>query len=151
MALRHRHRERCWLPAVAAWARRRLSCQSTESLADRCVQYFTQKYGGDLAVGNDHPHLGRADDPASMTGLAQGAQPILSYNFGAHRPDRMKQVVRYNILIAVLFAVSIWGRRAACAACSCSPVHLGRRDRNHGLGAPRLRNKLRMLSRPAFS
>ena len=44
-----------------------------------------------------------------LTGLAQGAQPILSYNFGAHRPDRMKQVVRCNIALAVVFAASIWG------------------------------------------
>ena len=44
-----------------------------------------------------------------LTGLAQGAQPILSYNFGAHRPDRMKQVVRCNIALAIVFAASIWG------------------------------------------
>lgn len=69
-----------------------------------------QKYGGDLAIGAMTILTSVAQMiQLPLTGLAQGAQPILSYNFGAHRPDRMKQVVRYNILIAVLFAVSIWG------------------------------------------
>ena len=84
--------------------------QSTESLLTVAFNISLQKYGGDLAVGAiDHSHLGRADDTASADRTCTGAQPILSYNFGAHRPDRMKQVVRCNIALAVVFAASIWG------------------------------------------
>ena len=34
-----------------------------------------------------------------LTGLAQGAQPILSYACGAKRPDRMKRVVQLNLCL----------------------------------------------------
>ena len=44
-----------------------------------------------------------------LLGLAQGAQPILSFNYGAGRPDRMKQAVKYNLLIACVFAFGVWG------------------------------------------
>ena len=44
-----------------------------------------------------------------LMGLAQGAQPILSFNYGAGRPDRMKQSVRYTLVIACVFAFAVWG------------------------------------------
>ena len=97
------------LPAVSLGASP-FVMQSTESLLTVAFNVSLQKYGGDLAVGAMTILTSVAQMiQLPLTGLAQGAQPILSYNFGAHRPDRMKQVVRYNILIAVLFAVSIWG------------------------------------------
>ena len=97
------------LPAVSRGASP-FVMQSTESLLTVAFNISLQKYGGDLAVGAMTILTSVAQMiQLPLTGLAQGAQPILSYNFGAHRPDRMKQVVRYNILIAVLFAVSIWG------------------------------------------
>lgn len=97
------------LPAVSLGASP-FVMQSTESLLIVAFNVSLQKYGGDLAVGAMTILTSVAQMiQLPLTGLAQGAQPILSYNFGAHRPDRMKQVVRYNILIAVLFAVSIWG------------------------------------------
>ena len=97
------------LPAVSLGASP-FVMQSTESLLTVAFNVSLQKHGGDLAVGAMTILTSVAQMiQLPLTGLAQGAQPILSYNFGAHRPDRMKQVVRYNILIAVLFAVSIWG------------------------------------------
>lgn len=97
------------LPAVSLGASP-FVMQSTESLLTVAFNISLQKYGGDLAVGAMTILTSVAQMiQLPLTGLAQGAQPILSYNFGAHRPDRMKQVIRYNILIAVLFAVSIWG------------------------------------------
>lgn len=97
------------LPAVSLGASP-FVMQSTESLLTVAFNISLLKYGGDLAVGAMTILTSVAQMiQLPLTGLAQGAQPILSYNFGAHRPDRMKQVVRYNILIAVLFAVSIWG------------------------------------------
>ena len=83
---------------------------STESLLTVAFNVSLQKYGGDLAVGAMTILTSVAQMiQLPLTGLAQGAQPILSYNFGAHRPDRMKQVVRCNIALAVVFAASIWG------------------------------------------
>ena len=83
---------------------------STESLLTVAFNVSLQKYGGDLAVGAMTILTSVAQMiQLPLTGLAQGAQPILSYNLGAHHPDRMKQVVRYNIVVAFIFAASIWG------------------------------------------
>ena len=97
------------LPAVSLGASP-FVMQSTESLLTVAFNVSLQKYGGDLAVGAMTILTSVAQMiQLPLTGLAQGAQPILSYNFGAHRPDRMKQVVRCNIALAVVFAASIWG------------------------------------------
>lgn len=97
------------LPAVSLGASP-FVMQSTESLLTVAFNISLQKYGGDLAVGAMTILTSVAQMiQLPLTGLAQGAQPILSYNFGAHRPDRMKQVVRCNIALAIVFAVSIWG------------------------------------------
>ena len=90
--------------------------QSTESLLTIAFNVSLQRYGGDAAVGTG---LGGAAEGAvlvapddlvqlPLTGLAQGAQPILSYACGAKRPDRMKRVVQLNLAAAFVFAFSIW-------------------------------------------
>ena len=76
--------------------------QSTESLVNIVLNRGLQNYGGDLYVGT----------LAIMTsllqfitlpgqGIAQGAQPIISYNFGAGKPDRAKKAFR--LLLTVVF------------------------------------------------
>ena len=76
--------------------------QSTESLVNVVLNRGLQNYGGDLYVGT----------LAIMTsllqfitlpgqGIAQGAQPIISYNFGAGKPDRAKKAFR--LLLTVVF------------------------------------------------
>ncbi len=75
--------------------------QSTESLVNIVLNRGLQTYGGDLYVGT----------LAIMTsllqfitlpsqGVAQGAQPIISYNFGAGNVDRAKETFR-RLLISV--------------------------------------------------
>ncbi len=77
--------------------------QSTESLINIVLNRGLQDYGGDLYVGT----------LAIMTsllqfvtlpgqGISQGAQPIISYNFGAGKPDRAKQAFR--LLLRVVFS-----------------------------------------------
>ena len=97
------------LPAMALGASP-FVMQSTESLLTVTFNVSLQRYGGDLAVGAMTILTSVAQMvQLPLSGLAQGAQPILSFNYGAKRPDRMKQVVRYNLLIAFVFAVSVWG------------------------------------------
>ena len=65
--------------------------QSTESLLTIAFNVSLQKYGGDAAVGAMTILTSVAQMvQLPLTGLAQGAQPILSYACGAKRPDRMK-------------------------------------------------------------
>ena len=97
------------LPAVALGASP-FVMQATESLLTVTFNVSLQRYGGDLAVGA-MTILTSVSQMVQMPllGLAQGAQPILSFNYGAGRPDRMKQSVRYTLIIACVFAFSVWG------------------------------------------
>lgn len=96
------------LPAIALGASP-FVMQSTESLLTITFNVSLQKYGGDLAVGAMTILTSVAQMiQMPLHGLTQGAQPILSYNYGAKKPDRMKQVVRYNLLIALVFTVAVW-------------------------------------------
>lgn len=40
-----------------------------------------------------------------LTGLAQGQQPLISYNYGAGNMDRVRQILRYSIFRGTVFAV----------------------------------------------
>ena len=83
--------------------------QSTESLLTIAFNVSLQRYGGDAAVGAMTILTSVAQMvQLPLTGLAQGAQPILSYACGAKRPDRMKHVVQLNLAAAFVFAFSIW-------------------------------------------
>ena len=43
-----------------------------------------------------------------IMGLAQGAQPIISYNYGANRISRVQKAARYMIGICIAFTVCMW-------------------------------------------
>ncbi len=107
------------LPAVALGASP-FVMQSTESLLTVTFNVSLQQYGGDLAVGAMTILTSVAQMvQMPLLGLTQGAQPILSFNYGAGRPDRMKQTVKYNLLIACVrlrVRVRRVGAGAVCAA-----------------------------------
>ena len=76
--------------------------QSTESLLNICFNTSLQRYGGDLAVGA-MTILSSMMQIYSLpiTGLTQGAQPIISYNYGAKNIPRVRKAFRLLITIAV--------------------------------------------------
>ena len=59
------------------------------------------KYGGDLAIGA-YGIVNRLLMLFAMSimGLTQGMQPIIGYNFGARRMDRVRRTLRYGIIAA---------------------------------------------------
>lgn len=79
--------------------------QSTESLISVVMSSGLQRYGDDVYVGS----LTILQSIMQLTstpinGFTQGVQPILSYNFGAGKLDRVKQA--YRRIIAVTVGVS---------------------------------------------
>ena len=66
--------------------------QSSESVVSICFNSSLQKYGGDIAVGA-MTILTSVMQFAMLPlqGLGQGAQPIISYNYGARNTDRVKK------------------------------------------------------------
>ena len=83
--------------------------QSTESLLNICFNTSLQRYGGDLAVGA-MTILSSMMQIYSLpiTGLTQGAQPIISYNYGAKNIPRVRKAFRLLITIAVSYSFSFW-------------------------------------------
>lgn len=83
--------------------------QSTESIISICFNSSLLKYGGDLAVGAMticSSVMQFAMLP--LSGLGQGAQPIISYNFGARNEDRVKKTFRLLLTIDCIYAITLW-------------------------------------------
>ena len=72
--------------------------QSTESLISVCFNSSLLKYGGDLAVGAMTVLISIMQlAMMPLQGLTQGAQPIISYNYGARKASRTRWAFRAQI------------------------------------------------------
>lgn len=84
--------------------------QSSESIISVCFNSSLLRYGGDVAVGA-MTILTSVMQFAMMPlqGLAQGAQPILSYNYGARNAGRVKKTFRLLLLSSMVYSTLLWG------------------------------------------
>lgn len=72
--------------------------QSTESLVNIVLNSGLQNYGGDLYVGTMTVLTSVLQlFTVPVQGVSQGAQPIISYNFGAGKVERVKKAFRLSI------------------------------------------------------
>lgn len=79
--------------------------RATESLISVVLNRGLQMYGGDLYVGSLTIMQSVLQlFSAPLTGFTQGVQPIISYNYGAGKFDRVKKL--YRSMIAVSFTIS---------------------------------------------
>lgn len=83
--------------------------QFTESVLNICFNTSLLKYGGDIAVGA-MTILSSVMQMSMLPiqGLTQGAQPIIGFNYGAKKMDRVKKTFRLLFLSCVTFTVVIW-------------------------------------------
>jgi len=83
--------------------------QSTESILMIVFNTSLQKYGGDLAVGA-MTILSTVMQFAMLPliGLSQGAQPVVSYNYGAQNAGRVKAAFLALLKASVLFSACLW-------------------------------------------
>ena len=83
--------------------------QSTESLLSISFNYSLQKYGGDNAVGA-MTIMASVMQLAMLplTGLTQSAQPIISYNYGARKTDRVKKTFKLLLISSLVFTTLTW-------------------------------------------
>lgn len=83
--------------------------QSSESVISVCFNSSLLKYGGDVAVGA-MTILASVMQFAMLPlqGIGQGAQPILSFNFGARNVDRVKKTFRLLLTACLVYSVSLW-------------------------------------------
>ncbi len=83
--------------------------QASESVISVCFNSSLLEYGGDVAVGA-MTILSSVMQFAMlpMNGIAQGAQPILSYNYGAKNADRVKKTYRLLLISCLTYSVLLW-------------------------------------------
>ena len=83
--------------------------QASESVISICFNSSLLHYGGDLAVGA-MAILTSVMQFAMLPpqGIAQGAQPILSYNYGAKNADRVKKAYKTLLTVCVIYSVVLW-------------------------------------------
>ena len=96
------------LPCVALGAAT-FVMQSSESIISICFNSSLLKYGGDIAVGA-MTILTSAMQFAMLPlqGLGQGAQPIISYNYGARNADRVKGAFQLLLKASLIYSTLIW-------------------------------------------
>lgn len=83
--------------------------QGSESVISVCFNSSLLKYGGDVAVGA-MTILTSVMQFAMLPlqGVAQGAQPITSYNYGAGNFDRVKKTVLLLLAVCLTYSVTLW-------------------------------------------
>ncbi|MBR5471941.1 MAG: MATE family efflux transporter [Oscillibacter sp.] len=83
--------------------------QSTESLIAVCFNSSLLKYGGDTAVGAMTVLTGIMQFALMpLSGLSQGAQPIISYNFGARNAERVRTAFRCLLKACLIYSMTLW-------------------------------------------
>ena len=84
--------------------------QASESVISVCFNTSLLKYGGDIAVGA-MTILTSVMQFAMLPlqGLAQGAQPILSYNYGAKSAGRVRKAFQLLLISSLVYSTLLWG------------------------------------------
>lgn len=83
--------------------------QATESAISVCFNSSLYRYGGDTAVGAMSILTSIMQfSMLPLMGLAQGAQPITGYNFGAKQPGRVRETFRLLLKYSLAYSLSLW-------------------------------------------
>ena len=83
--------------------------QATESLVIISMNNSLSKYGGDLAIGAMTIMSSIMQIILlPMVGLTQGAQPIISFNYGAYKIDRVKRAFKLLLVSCLVYSIIMW-------------------------------------------
>ena len=96
------------MPAIALGAAP-FVMQFTESILNICFNTSLLKYGGDVAVGA-MTIMGSVMQFSllPLQGLTQGAQPIISFNYGAKKLDRVSRTFRLLLTSCMTYSTVLW-------------------------------------------
>ena len=83
--------------------------QASESVIAVCFNSSLLKYGSDIAVGT-MTILTSVMQFAMLPlqGLGQGAQPIMSYNYGARNPERVRSSFKLLLKVSLAYSMLLW-------------------------------------------
>ncbi len=83
--------------------------QGSESVISVCFNVSLRHYGGNIAVGAMTILTSvMMFAMLPLQGLAQGAQPITSYNYGAGNADRVKKSFWLLLITGFIYSLTLW-------------------------------------------
>ena len=83
--------------------------QVTESAIAIIFNSSLLKYGGDIAVGSmTILNIILQFYTMPIQGFTQGAQPVISFNYGAGNAERVKRAFLFQIVICTLYSLLLW-------------------------------------------
>lgn len=83
--------------------------QASESVISVCFNSSLLSYGGDIAVGTMTIMVSIMQFAMlPLQGIAQGAQPIISYNYGAKNANRVKKTFQLLLATCLIYSVTLW-------------------------------------------
>ena len=83
--------------------------QGTNCLVQVACNATLQGYGGDLYVGiMTVASSVREVCGLPVNGLVNGAQPVMSYNYGAGKYDRVRKAINFNTLLGAIYTMLAW-------------------------------------------
>ena len=81
----------------------------TNCLVQVACNSTLQTYGGDIFIGvMTVTNSVREIFSLPVNGLAGGAQPVISFNYGAKAYDRVREAIKFNTLIGVIYTMLSW-------------------------------------------
>ena len=82
---------------------------ATESVLSISFTSSLSRYGGDIAVGAMTIVTSICQLVAMpLQGISQGGQPIISYNYGAHNPGRVREAFQCQFIACICFSGFCW-------------------------------------------
>lgn len=83
--------------------------QGTNCAVQVVCNFTLQNYGGDVYVGiMTVLNSIREIFMLPVSGITNGGQPVISYNYGAGKNDRVKAGIRFNTLIGFAYTMIAW-------------------------------------------
>ncbi len=83
--------------------------QASESVIAVCFNSSLLRYGGDIAVGTMTILTSVMQFALlPLQGLGQGAQPIMSYNYGARNEERVRNSFKMLLKLSVGYSMILW-------------------------------------------
>ena len=82
---------------------------STESILSICFTSSLSRFGGDVAVGAMTVMTSISQlVTMPLTGICQGGQPLISFNYGAKKLDRVKEAFFCQFAVCVGYTTAFW-------------------------------------------
>ena len=83
--------------------------QGTNFLVQVACNTTLQQFGGDLYVGiMTVTNSVREIFMLPVSGIVSGAQPVISFNYGARKYDRVRSGIRFNTWVGSIYTVIAW-------------------------------------------